>query len=94
MALEWQRLLDSGKVPSRAELARHLGISRARVTQVLRLLQLHPGVLESFVALGDPLPNRTICERILRPLVNLPVDEQEVRITMLEGGNAYRKTSE
>jgi hypothetical protein len=31
-----QSLLDSGEVKSRAELARYLGVSRARVTQVLR----------------------------------------------------------
>ena len=31
----WQRMLEDGTVPSRAELARSLGVSRARVTQVL-----------------------------------------------------------
>ncbi len=34
-----QSLLDSGKFESRAALARHVGASRARVTQVLRRLQ-------------------------------------------------------
>ena len=79
---------------SRAELARHLGVSRARVTQVLRLLRLNSRVLESLVALGDPLPGRAICERVLRPLVNLPVDEQEVRIRMLERPFVLGESSE
>jgi len=35
----YQSLLDSGVVQTRAELARHLGFSRARVTQVLRRLE-------------------------------------------------------
>ncbi|MCA9128025.1 MAG: hypothetical protein KDB22_13110 [Planctomycetales bacterium] len=36
-------MLDSGTVASRAELARHLGVSRARVTQVLnRLSEIEP----------------------------------------------------
>lgn len=35
----YQSLLDSGVVQTRAELARHLGVSRARVTQVLRRLE-------------------------------------------------------
>jgi hypothetical protein len=35
----YQRLLDSGVVESRAALARYLGVSRARVTQVLRRLE-------------------------------------------------------
>lgn len=35
-AREWRRMLDSGEVANRAELARRAGVSRARVTQVLR----------------------------------------------------------
>lgn len=38
LARYYQSLLDSGKFQSRAALARHLGVSRARVTQVLRRL--------------------------------------------------------
>ena len=38
LAYEYQALLDSGAVGSRADLARHLGVSRARVTQVLKRL--------------------------------------------------------
>jgi hypothetical protein len=34
----YQSLLDSGQFENRAALARHLGVSRARVTQVLRRL--------------------------------------------------------
>jgi hypothetical protein len=32
---EWQRLLDDGVVKNRAELARRIGVSRARITQAL-----------------------------------------------------------
>lgn len=39
LAREYQAILDSGVVRTRAELARHLGVSRARVTQVLRRLE-------------------------------------------------------
>ena len=35
-AREWQRALESGEIKSRAELARREGVSRARVTQLLR----------------------------------------------------------
>ncbi|MBR9804583.1 HTH domain-containing protein [bacterium] len=38
LARYYQSLLDSGEVMTRAELARHLGVSRARVTQVLKRL--------------------------------------------------------
>ena len=36
LAGRYQALLDSGKFENQAALARHLGVSRARVTQVLR----------------------------------------------------------
>ena len=32
---EWRRLLDEGAVKNRAELARRVGVSRARVTRAL-----------------------------------------------------------
>ena len=35
VASEWQSLLNEGEVANRAELARRMGVSRARVTQVL-----------------------------------------------------------
>lgn len=39
LARYYQSLLDSGKFESRAALARYLGVSRARVTQVLKRLE-------------------------------------------------------
>ncbi len=35
VARAWQRMLDEGKAESRADLARRVGVSRARVSQVL-----------------------------------------------------------
>jgi len=35
-AREWHRMHDSGEVTNRAELARRVGVSRGRVTQILR----------------------------------------------------------
>jgi biotin operon repressor len=42
LARHYQALLGSGKFESRAALARHLGVSRARVTHVLRRLKEVP----------------------------------------------------
>jgi hypothetical protein len=39
LARDYQSLLDSGTFESGATLARYLGVSRARVTQVLRRLK-------------------------------------------------------
>lgn len=62
---------------SRADLARELGVTRARVTQVLDLLDLAPDVLNGVAALGDPLTQPIVTERMLRPLTRLPVEEQK-----------------
>ena len=40
LARHYQALLDTGRFENRAALARHLGVSRARVTQVLRQADL------------------------------------------------------
>ena len=47
-------MLAEGECASRADLARKLGVSRARVTQVLKLLGLAPEVLGTIAARGDP----------------------------------------
>jgi hypothetical protein len=77
LAREWQEALDGEEVSSRAELARRLGVSRARVTQVLGLLTLSPMVIRTIEALGDPLEKRTVTERQLRPIVKHEAKDQE-----------------
>jgi len=42
LARYYQSLLDSGQFENRAALARYLGVSRARVTQVLKRLNSAP----------------------------------------------------
>jgi hypothetical protein len=76
LAREWQQALNSGKYSTQADFARRQGISRARVTQVLHLLNLAPDVLNAIAALGDPLPSRIITERTLRSMVHRSPDVQ------------------
>ncbi|MBN1608491.1 MAG: hypothetical protein JW940_17800, partial [Polyangiaceae bacterium] len=52
-AVEFQGLLDAGRVENRAELARRYGITRARVTQTLNLLNL-PADLQEQIAQAEP----------------------------------------
>jgi hypothetical protein len=47
------------------------------VTQVLGLLELASAALNSFVALTDPLPGPIDPERMLRPLLKVPAEEQQ-----------------
>jgi hypothetical protein len=48
LARYYQSLMDSGTFESQAALARYLGVSRARVTQVLRRLKANPAAKKSF----------------------------------------------
>ena len=51
---------------TRADLARKLGISRARVTQMLNLLKLPEDLKEEIEAMGDYWERRLVTERMLR----------------------------
>ncbi len=57
-----ERLVEEGAVASYADAARQLGVSRARMSQVLNLLNLPPKFQEGLL-LGDlHLSERRICE--------------------------------
>lgn len=79
LAQEWQRkLIEEGL--SRADLAGEMGRSRARVTQVLHLLDLDAEVVEAVAKLGDPLPDPVVSERSLRLLLRLSAGKQMRRL--------------
>ncbi len=80
LAQAWQLRLDAGAVKSRADLARQLGVSRAHVTQVLRLLLIAPQARDAILSLGDPIEGRIVGVHTLRSLASLPAEEQERRI--------------
>jgi hypothetical protein len=83
LAMEWQRVLDSGQCESLSALARHFKVSRARVTQIMNLLSLSPEVLDIIRSLGDPINSPVVAERRLRPLLSLPDGEQAKQINAL-----------
>ncbi len=58
--------LSEGKYNSRADLSRKMGVSRARVTQILNLLKLPEEIIEKVCVMGDPLPKPIITEHSLR----------------------------
>jgi len=80
IAQEWQQLIDSGQAGSTADLARHLGVTRAHVTQVLRLLHLSAQVQQAILALGGPMKFRGLGGHTLRALAILPPDDQVRKI--------------
>jgi hypothetical protein len=67
-AIEWQRQLDTGEASNQADIARHEGISRARVTQVMRLLRLAPDIQEHVLSMANVVCRPAITERGFRPI--------------------------
>lgn len=69
LAHHWQGLIRLGAVRDQAELARLVGVSRARVTQVMDLLHLAPDLQDEILVMSD---------RLARPLHRklLPVAAQ------------------
>jgi len=67
-AIEWKDSLESGKVASQAEIARHEGVTRARVTQIMGLLRLAPDIQEKILTPLGTLHRRPLTERMLRPI--------------------------
>ena len=73
-------MIENGECAYQADLARRLGVSRARVSQVLRFLRLDPKVLKTLTALGDPLLSPIVTERKLKKIINFPKEKQRQRV--------------
>ena len=64
-----QREIDAGSMKDRAEAARKLGISRARVTQVLDLTLLSPRIQEAVLSMETVGGAEPVTERSLREVL-------------------------
>jgi hypothetical protein len=51
---QWKNDLAVGKYVLRADLSRKIGVSRAKVTQILNLLKLPTDIIDKAYAMGDP----------------------------------------
>ncbi len=73
LAIRLEALIAAGHVPSYAGLARLVGVSRARLTQIANLTLLAPDIQEAILFLPPVVKGRDpITERHLRPLVAEP----------------------
>jgi hypothetical protein len=75
-AEEFRRLLDSGAVRNQADLARMFCLTRARVTQLLQLLDLEPSIRAYAKSLPPGTPTNMVTERGLRLLLKFPPSVQ------------------
>ena len=64
-------MLERELVNNRSELAKRYGLSRARVTQIMNLLDLAPEIQEHLLKLQDRKSVRALSEHRLRRLTQL-----------------------
>ena len=76
-AMQHQKLLDTGLASSLADIARIVGVSRAKVTQMLNLLKLDEEIREFLLNLKETDGRlEKVTERRLRSMIRLAADEQ------------------
>ncbi|MGB2987188.1 MAG: zinc ribbon domain-containing protein [Phycisphaerae bacterium] len=76
LAYQIEQAVRDGRARDYADVAKQLGMTRARVSQIMRLLRLPPALLEMLL-LADPVYCPQLTERQLRPLVTAsPSPEQ------------------
>lgn len=68
LAYQIDQAIQDGRARDYADVARQIGMTRARVSQIMRLLQLPPALLERLV-LDDRILSSELTERQFRPLV-------------------------
>ena len=69
LAIRFERLIKEGEVTDQADLARLGNVSRARVTQIMNLLQLAPEIQEAILFLPLTVKGRDpIREHHIRPI--------------------------
>jgi hypothetical protein len=75
LAYKVEAMVEAGEIKDYAEGARRLGITRARMTQVLALLNLARSIQEAILAGGHVLT-----ERLLRPALREAAWEAQVEL--------------
>jgi len=77
LAREWQKGLEDGTYKSQGDIARQLGTTQPRVSQVLSLLNLAPTVVKTLTDLGPVLGRPFISRKKLLLIAELPAKEQK-----------------
>ena len=77
-------MIESGQAKNESDLARKIAISRVRVCQYVRLLSLDASIVKALEQLGDPLTERVITERRLRPYLRKSSKKQRELLSLLK----------
>ena len=81
LAIRCEELVRTGEVTGYAELARLGHVTRARITQIMNLLNLAPDIQEEILFLPRTIKGRDpIGERDLRPICGVPNWNEQRRL--------------
>jgi len=78
-AKRYQKILDDPFINSLANVAKELGITRARVSQIMALLKLAPEIQKELLNLQDQKAIRYFSERRLRLLLNIKESSKQIQ---------------
>jgi hypothetical protein len=78
LAIKFQDMVSRGEVRDYADIARLGYVTRARITQIMNLLNLAPNIQEEILTLAAGSPR--ICERRLRPVTSQVLWDEQRRI--------------
>lgn len=85
LAHRWNNLIEQGIVADYSEIAARMGLSRARVTQIMDLLYLAPEIQESILTDPDEVI-QDLPERAIRCIIKLPLwADQRTKLTKIKG---------
>ncbi len=80
LAIKFQELVDRGEVRDYADLARLGYVTRARITQIMNLLNLAPGIQEDILVASGSLARReVVTERQIRFIAKLVLWADQTR---------------
>jgi hypothetical protein len=83
---EIERRIRAGELDDFAHAARMLGLTRARVTQIVNLTLLAPAIQEEILAMPPVAVGRDrVTERALRAIIAEPVWERQLAVLRLPG---------
>ena len=89
MALKWRQMLDDDPSLSMAQIARNQNVSRARITQIMKLLSLPQGIQDCLIAINSPAEIAYLTEHKMRAVGACASAETQMRM-FLEIQNTFR----
>ena len=81
LAIKFQDMVDRGEVRDYADLARLGIVTRARLTQIMNLLLLAPGIQAEILNWADSAAQPLgLSERTVRPVAQIPLWSQQLQV--------------